>query len=214
MPRKKKVMLPPHVPSTNDMMYDIVQMPSRAKKLLGRNARYERLLQYLINLNYPETEECHVPSLKVIATDLDIKYDHVRKEIAMIYHDLNLNFEQPSIPFEFNQILYEFTLKGYRNAIGIQVTHLPVLPRVGENIEFPFFKAYLDTRSFYVESIHHEFRDNKQIICIGLKDGYYNLYWHIRKDKAWEENEIPFHEMIHMDDWELKRRLKVGSHLY
>lgn len=213
MSRKKKVTLPPHVPSTNDMILDIIQMPSRARKLLGRNARYERLLQYLIDLNYPEVERCHVPSLKEIATDLDIKYDHVRKGVAMIYHDLNLNFDQPTIPFELNQVLYEFTVKGFRNAIWMQVTSLPVIPRVGENIDLPFFRAHLDTTSFYVESVQHVFRDNQQIIHIRLENGRYNLYWHFRKDKAWEEQEIPFHEMIELDDWELKRRLEVGKHL-
>lgn len=213
MPRKKKVSLPPHVPSTKDMVFDIVQMPSRARKLLGRNARYERLLQYLIDLNYPEIENCHVPSLKEIATDLDIKYDHIRKGIAMIYHDLNLNSDQPTIPFEFNRLLYQFKVKGYRNSIWMEATTVPVTPRVGDNIDLPFFKAYLATTSFYVESVQHEFRDNQQIIYIRLETGHYNLYWHFRKDKAWEEQEIPFHEMIHMDELELKRRLKVGKYL-
>lgn len=214
MPRKKKVTLPPHVPSTKDMMFDIVQMPSRARKLLGRNARYERLLQYLINLNYPENEDCHIPSLKEIATVLDIKYDHVRKEIGMIYHDLNFDFDQPTIPFEFNRVLYEFSVKGIQNVIWMEVTSLPVIPRVGENIDLPFFKAYLGTTSFYVESIQHDFRDNQQIIHFRLKDGRYNLYWHFRKDKAWEEGGISIHDLIYLDDWELKRQLKIGRYSY
>ena len=104
--KKKKVTLPPHVPSTNDMVFDIVQMPSRARKLLGRNARYELLLRYLIDLNYPEIENCHVPSLKEIATDLDIKYDHVRKGVAMIYHDLNFDFDQFAVLDAKGELLY------------------------------------------------------------------------------------------------------------
>lgn len=87
---------------------------------------------------------------------------------------------------------------------------MDVVPRVGENIDIPFFKAYLDTTVFYVESISHELNDQLHEINIHLKRGYYNLFWHYRKDKAKETNELRSKDLIELDDYDLKNKLRIG----
>ena len=74
----------------------------------------------------------------------------------------------------------------------MESNHLPVIPRVGETVEIPFFRAYLDNTWFHVEKVRHEFTDTGQEVEIFLLPGEYNLYWHYRKDKAEEEGELHF----------------------
>ena len=108
-----------------------------------------------------------------------------------------------------NEVEYIFGLKHYDEYLSIRIDNIPIMPRVGENVTIPFFKAYIGTDLFYVESIHHEFEDGRQSIYIKLNSGLYNLFWHFRKDEAIEKEELAFNDFYKLHDYELKRKLGV-----
>lgn len=57
--------------------------------------------------------------------------------------------------------------------------------------------------------IYHDISINEHVVYVRLKGGNYNLWWHIRKDEAKAKNKISWHDLHHLDDWELKNRLSI-----
>jgi len=63
---------------------------------------------------------------------------------------------------------------------------LPVIPKVGENIQLPFLKAKFQTDDFYVQKVNHYFLRDTQHIQLTIVGGNYNLCRHLKKDELLE----------------------------
>lgn len=152
--------------SSKQILLDIGSMIYRAQKLLTEEHEYNALLKAILKIKYYFDEYEHLPTLKELSADTGIKYNKVRKQIREIYDDLLFGYDKESSqgsPFIFKEITYSFSVKGFsRSHIYFEVTQLPVVPRVGEEIQLPFFQAYLNTSRFHVESICHWFNNQKQ----------------------------------------------------
>jgi hypothetical protein len=197
--------------STKDMLLNIGSMRHKALRLADQKKKYSELLRIILEKDFYYDDNESIPSLKELSSATGLKYGKIRKLIEEAYSDLVLNYETKAI-FSFTKIRYEFLMRGWQKEkfLALEADQLPVVPRVGEQVSLPFFSAHLGEKHFYVEKIDHKFEEDAQIISIWLRAGTYNSYWHYRKDKAQEENELPFFDFIKMDDFELKKKLKVG----
>lgn len=196
--------------SSQQMLLDICSMRSRAIDLLTEGKNYNTLLATITEKDYYYDETIPLPSLKTLAGLTGLKYDLVRRQLKQIYEDLLPSYENQKL-FQFQNVKYEFYIKGQNNSLFLDADSLPVVPRVGENIIVPFFKAYLGTDNFHVIEIQHTLFDKLQIIRIELKQGSYNLYWHFRKEKAEEEGELFWRDFYELDDYQLKKKLNIGK---
>lgn len=198
--------------SSSDMLMNIGSMRSVASKLLRQNKSYSNLLEQILQYDCFDDEDKPIPSIKDLARASNLKYAAVRKQILAIYKDLVLDHEVRPV-FSFSKVSYSFFIRGLKKdkILHVEVEHLPIMPRVGEEICLPFFSAYMGTSRFHVEKVEHEFGDGTQEIVFWLREGYYNSYWHYRKDKAKEENELGVFDFFELNEFELKRKLKVGE---
>lgn len=198
--------------STKDMLMDISSMRSKAMKLTENGKAYNVLLKDILERNLFYDDEAPMPSLKDLSAATGLKYGKIRKYMEEIYHDLVLDHEVRPV-FSFVKIRYEFLIRGWTKDkfMTLEADQLPVVPRVGEQVSIPFFAAYLKTSHFYVDKIDHSFEEDLQTVKIWLKQGYYNSYWHYRKDKAEEEHEVGFMDFFDLEEHELKRKLGVGK---
>lgn len=199
--------------STKAMMLDIMAMRSYAIGLLEQQHIYNPLLKALTGKDYFYDETIETPSLQYFAQATGIKYDKSRKYIRMIYNDLTSSDDREERSFEFKTIEFIFKLKGRRGYTYFVANSLPVIPRVGENIEIPFFAALTGSRSFYVDDIYHSLEDQTQRIFIELRDGYFNTYWKFKKDEAIEEARLNFNDLIELDEYSLKKKLRLRAYL-
>jgi hypothetical protein len=197
--------------SSKQMILDIASMRSMALKLLKEGKDYNPLLKALTDQDYYYNDDLNVPSLQDLAQTSGLKYNKVRSYLKEIYNDLMLNFGEGKT-IKFNSVEYWFSLRAYDKYMVFVTDKLQIIPRVGEGITVPFFRAYIGTDFFYVEQVRHSLEDQKQIVNIFLNNGTYNLYWHFRKDQAEEEGEISIHDKLNMNDLQLKRKLKLGRY--
>ncbi|WP_439880739.1 hypothetical protein ACSX1A_16475 [Pontibacter sp. MBLB2868] len=197
--------------STKDMLLNIGSMRNKAHSLIGNGKGYEDLLKCILARDFYHDEDIPVPSLKELSEASGVKYGKVRKLIEAIYDDLVMNYEARPV-FTFHKFRYELLIRGYskNKFLSMEVDQLPIMPRVGEEISLPFFSAYLETSHFFVEKISYELEEEVQVVQIWLQAGYYNSYWHYRKDKAKEEHELGLMDFFRLDEFELKEKLKVG----
>ncbi|MBR9920312.1 MAG: hypothetical protein GYB31_05675 [Bacteroidetes bacterium] len=200
----------PNTLSSREILLDIGAMRQLAKGLVGQGKPYDRLLVLLLEKDYYEDDDEPIPSMKELSEKLSLSYEKVRKQIKQIYDDLVFPEGEELPSFSIKNVKYIIYVHSLQKSMVFELDNLPVLPRVGEQFEVPFFHAYLGFRDFFVKSITHRIVDDCQEISISLKYGYYNLYWHYRRDKAWEEQELGIQELANLDDYELRRRLGVG----
>ena len=191
-----------------DILVDIKSMAGFAKQLLGKGRDYDVLLDHLLSTFC--IDDIPQPSLKQLQNQLNITYTILHKQILSIYDDL-MNYEENEIDYSVKKVEYIFSLRYFDRYVSFKLDHLPVMPRVGENIELPFCKAKLGTDFFYVNSIHHYITCEKQIIGIDLRFGSYNQYLHWRKDEAYLKHELSNEEYHAPMDYTIKEKLKLRS---
>ncbi len=199
--------------SSKEILLNIGSMRGHAMKLLWLAKPYSKLLEQILAHDFVQDDETPVPSIKELVQTSGLRYEAVRKQLQAIYHDLI--FGGDGLPvFSFPKVRYSFYIRGLLKGkmLHVEVDQLPVIPRVGEEIHLPFFSAYLGTRRFHVEKVEHEFGDGEQEIVLWIREGTYNSYWHYRKDKAMEENELGLLDFFQLDEYELKRKLNVGRY--
>jgi hypothetical protein len=199
--------------SSKEILLNIGSMRGHTMKLLNLTKPYSKLLDQVLTHDFVHDEETPVPSIKELAQMSGLRYEAVRKQLQAIYHDLIFG-EDRLAAFSFPIVGYSFYIRGLTKGktLHVEVDRLPIIPRVGEGIQLPFFSAYLGTKQFHVEKVEHEFGDGKQEIVIWIREGSYNSYWHYRKDKAMEENEVGLLDFFRLDEYELKRKLNVGRY--
>ena len=139
---------------------------------------------------------------------LGIKYSALRRKLNQLYIDLSCH-EEFGIEFSIDKIEYVFCLQYFDQCKYITINHLPIIPRVGEQIWFPFFSEMVGTGYFHVAKIDHYFSDTVQSISIKLQSSEYNLFWHIKKDEEYEKGNISFDEYLSSPDYKLKKRFSL-----
>ncbi|WP_266202764.1 hypothetical protein [Pontibacter kalidii] len=200
--------------TTKGMLLDIGAMRRKALGLVENGKPYNVLLQHILAKDFYYDEEQTLPSLKELAEASGLKSGKVRKYIEGIYHDLALNYETKQM-FSFVKVRYEFIMRGRRKRwLTLEADHLPIAPRIGEEIMMPFFSEYLGTARFYVDEVNHEFEEDVQVVKLWLREGDFNAYWHYRKHKAKEEYEISIHDWFDLEEYQLKRKLGVGERFW
>ncbi|WP_210466828.1 hypothetical protein [Rufibacter roseolus] len=196
--------------STKEMLLNIASMRKKALALSESGKRYSHLLKLILEKDFFYDENQPMPSLKELCQTSGLKSGKVRKFLEEVYNDLVLDYETKPV-FTLSKVRYEFYLRGWdKKVLDMEVDCLPVIPRAGEEIEIPFFSAYLKVKHFFVEKIRYRFEEDTQYVTIWLQKGFYNPYWEFRKAQAVEEDEISTFEALELEDFELKRRLRVG----
>lgn len=186
------------------MIMDISSMSKFAIQLLGKGKEYEPLLRLILKID-PYDEDEPIPAVKTFSEKLKMPYTLIRKQLNAIYNDL-ISYES-DVQFNFKKAVYEFRIHGREEYLTWKVDMLDPIPRVGENISLPYFSEYLDDRNFYVKSITHEFFVDEHIVAISLLGGWYNLFWHFRKDEAHMKRELPLRDFYTMDEYQLQSKL-------
>ena len=198
-------------PSTKDRLYNICTMRAFAKQLIGKGKPYEKLLKTILLKDYWYNDDIEIPNIKEFAELVNLPYDKARKYINMIYEDL-YDQEENHVKFCLKKVVYEFYLKYFDNRAYVTFHELPIVPRVGEEIEIAYFKDTVKTTWFYVESIRHQYTDRLQRVIITCRSGNSNRYWNWRKDKAFFTGEITWDEYYKEDDYMLRDKIRISPH--
>jgi len=180
---------------------DILSMRNYTSQLLGLGKSYDEFLRFILDL-----EEYHYPMIKELSQKTEIPYSQIRTYLLKIYRDL-MDVENEDLKLPLDEVEYELSIEGLEKNVYLNLKNFPVLPRVGEHVVIRLFSEYLGNSHFYVSDIVHSMEDNKQVIFISLKKGFYNPYWRLRLAKAEETGEISIEENYKTPEYLLKKKL-------
>ncbi|WP_417873984.1 hypothetical protein [Xanthomarina gelatinilytica] len=194
-----------HQISIKQILVDLIGIIPQINNEFGSNEKYAQLLTFLNAKDYFNDDDLAYPTLKQIEEETGIKTYHLRKQLKEIYDklfDYDYDFN-----FDFSQTKLIINVEYFKRYASFNCKPLKYLPKIGENITLHFLRAKVGTDYFYVQDIRHSFIENKQIIDLYLKSGYYNSYWYYRKHKALEEGEIGIGEQYDLYEYQMKERL-------
>ena len=191
--------------SIKQALIDLFSVSEQLRRILKDFPEYNVLLNYLMEKDYYNDDEIPIPTLKNIEEKTGLTSHTVRKQIKEIY-EIVFAFNIPSL--QFSAIEYNFNLCYMDKYFSFTLSALPVIPRVGENVEIPFAKAALGFRSFFVDNISYILVGEKQIVEIYLYAGESNQYLKIRKDKARALHQLPHYEFWKMSNYDMERKLR------
>lgn len=194
--------------SSTGIIRDISSMREFAKNLLGKGKEYDELLSLIIEKNYYYDDDLRLLKVKDLQEKTNKTYSNIRKQLYEIYNDL-LNHEDIDIEFSIKKVEYVFIMHYFDNYTWFVLDNLPIMPRIGEEIDIPFFMGKMDNSRYYVESIDHYFSDTKQSIRITLNPDSPHPYFRLRKDEAYLKREITHDEYYSKKDWKIREKLKL-----
>lgn len=192
-------------PTSKNKLFDILDIIEHACEWLPADARYRDLLEYLRSSGIKEDDEAI--SIKKIAEGASISYTKAIKYISEIYRDLG--FQELENPLQHKFVEHHFHLQNRDRYGYFKVQSLAKTPRIGEEIDVSFMHSQLGAITFYVQGIVHEILEDRQIIHLHCKKGYYNRYWEFRLDEAKEKEEIDLRDLFNLPKHELKERLGI-----
>lgn len=191
-----------------EMIRDFISMQKFLPPFLDLGKDYNDLIELYISLDLDD-DNTDYPTIKELQKKLGISYSVLRRKISQLYKDLSTH-QYLGIDFSIKRVEYVFYLEYFDSRAYITINDLPIVPRVGEGIRFPFFKAMVGTDFFYVRKVDHEFDDTKQSIKIKLGSGDYNLFWHMKKDEEYGKGHISWDDYYHSsNDYKLKDNLGI-----
>lgn len=189
-----------------EMISCITEMRSLSEKLLKLDRNYKVLLKLLLSDDFISNEKYRRPSVKELVQKSGLSYSVIHKQLQNIFDDL-MSHENIGIDYCIEEVEYVFHVYWCNRYFNFVYNNLPVLPRVGDHINFPFADASVGTNHFYVESIDHTFSSTKQTISIKLQVGFYNKYLAIRKDEEYLKGSVSFEQYFSMDDYKWEEKL-------
>ena len=200
MSRTKQSLPEKYIPSTKDVEISLFYEYQWIGLLAGRSKPYDHIINGLLEIgeywNSEESRQKHGKfTIKWFAERLNETPAHVNKWLHAIYDDLlDLNFDEPELFATEGEILCSFLLSGYSDGhLRLINFGVPVLPRVGETLNFIFARAAVGCDYFYVNEILYERELGKTKIEIVCKAGtMYNKYRELLLDKARFLDDIDF----------------------
>lgn len=191
--------------SSKGIIVDLISMQKFLPGFLNLDKDYKDIIEHFLSIDYSD-DETPYPSIQGLQAELGISYSVLRRKLNQLYKDM-ANHEDLGVEFSIKKVEYVFRLEYFDNLAYITIDDLPVIPRVGEQIWFPFFKEKVGTNYFYVRKIDHYFEDSKQSISITLGYGEYNLFWHLKKDEENAKGHLSWDEYRSSNDYRLKESL-------
>ena len=165
--------------STREVLHDITTMGVSLTTLLNKGKDYDKIIQYIIENKFYYNLYQSIP-LKKLSQEMGYPYQTFQKLIHQIYRD-TLDYET-EFRVEIKEVEYQITLDGFKQTAYLILKSLPIQPRIGEEIQIPFFKTYVGEEYFYVKNIRHDLYDNQQVVSIHLESGHYNKWCHQCRD--------------------------------
>lgn len=193
--------------STKGVIRDIISMQKFLQEFKNLGKDYNDLVDYFVKSDFSD-EDTRYPSIKELQGKLGIKYAVLRRKLNQLYDDM-IAHESFGIDFSITKVQYVFHLKYFGKEAFFTINNLPVTPRVGEDVWFPFLREKVGTGYFHVSRVNHYFDDTKQSVDITLTSGSYNLFWNLKKDEAYEKGNISFGEYLSEDDHQLRKKIRL-----
>jgi len=192
--------------SPKDIFRDIVSMSWSLPYFFDKGKEYEPLARFIYEKKY-DIEVGDWPQIKDILKETGLQHSKFTKYLKSLYQDLR---EEEDFKMEFLEIKYRIWISSqYSGGVMFDLTNLPVVPRIGEKMDIPYFQEFIGRTSFHVKDVRHRLRNGYQMVEIELAEGDYNLFWHLRLDEAIAREEIHWREVFDKTTDQLKDKLEV-----
>jgi hypothetical protein len=188
--------------STKRAIIDLMIVKEQVVRLFISNEKYKKFIEFIFDKDYLNDNDLNIPSIKIISLVVGLTPPKTTKLIKELYED----FLEKKLKFTEVEIIFFMSYFDKHHQVIIEdIKHLP---KIGDQIDMSFVNAKIGTGMHYVNKIEHVFENNTQRIYVSLIAGYFNLYFHYRKSKAFESREISSNDYYSGDDYLIREKLK------
>ena len=174
------------------MVYNLSRVKPALLKLQQNGKEYYPLIEVILTVD-PGAKP---PTGKAIQQRLGISAAVYRRWLDALYMDFLTLIATDADVLQFRDVEHIFYTGGNGNNAEVRC-RLAVTPRVGEAVDLFFLSAYANEGTFYVSNVTHEYLQNKTLVHVTLRPGYYDEYFTHLLARAWFENKWP------LESWEL-----------
>lgn len=185
--------------SSKDIIMSLLSLQPQMKEyILGSDVEYLPLVGELLKIDYSD-DSYRLPTLKELQDKLGISSVKLRKWLELLHDELwGLISDEREARLVFGEFDCWMTASYFGNHIYFRIK-MPSLPRVGDNINFPFARARMQGKEyFFVSNIYTSVSGAGIKYEVLLGTGMFNAH-------EWYED----HKLFHANIWEWKKKHQV-----
>ncbi|GAB4015268.1 hypothetical protein GCM10028808_40110 [Spirosoma migulaei] len=204
--RRKNVDIEKEPIRARDIITNLSFARTALAKLKNKGKEYDPLIDTITAIG----EDDPIPASKDLQVRFSISPAKLRKWIDTLYEDFLGAIRTDSTVIQFTRLEHRICIYGSRGFISF-LCQLPVIPRIGEEIDVPFIAAYTTGSggSYYVYDIRYEFGDSEMTVNIWARQGFYNKHFEYLKDRADFEGQLSKVESFDMTEYDIEKELKA-----
>lgn len=188
------------------MVYNLSRVKSALVKMQPNGKDYSPLIGVILTLD----PEAKAPTGKAIQQQMGISAAVYRRWLESLYLDFLALIATDADVLQFRDVEHIFYTGGKGTNAEVRC-RLAVTPRVGEAVELYFVSAYAGEGTFYVSNVTHEYLQEKTLVHITLRPGYYDAHFTRLLARAWFEDRWP-QEAWGLSDYAQKELLREMYH--
>ena len=182
-----------------DILRCLTQARPSLLKLRNLGKPYDPLIDTLVSIG----EDDRLPSSKDLQKKFSVSPANIKKWIDTLYNDFIQSLRSDPDFLECQGVLCDIYVKGYRGSVSF-LCRLPVIPRIGEQVKFPFLGCLTGSSFLYVSDVIYCIVDSELSVEIWVRAGQHNRHFQYLKDKAEYEGWLRNHQHQFLHDSELE----------
>lgn len=156
-------------------------------KLRGKGKPYDALIEVIMAIG-PDDKS---PSSKALQEQFGINAGKFRKWLDMLHEDFIAAISADADVLQYTNIEHIVHVRGKREGVSF-LCRLPIIPRVGEGLELWFLMGETGDGAYYVEDVRYELSDDKMLVIVSVRPGYFDAYFWQLRARAKFEGKLPY----------------------
>lgn len=165
---------------------------------------YKGIVSELLNVG----EDDPIPTSKKLQARLNLSANQLSKQLQELYEDFWSILHDGPMLIRPKEVIHIYHAKGYDDRYASFQCQLPVTPRIGERVTFPFLRGKTGTDFYHVSDIEYVYADDTLIINISLRTGSFNHYFTFSKDRLELENKVGMRDFINLNDYQIGKLIR------
>jgi len=172
-------------------------------KLQGKGKPYDPLIEVILTIG-PDDK---TPASKTLQEQLGITAGKLRKWLEDLHQDFIEAISADADVLQYTNVEHMLHVRGQRENVSF-LCRLPIVPRIGEGIELWFLMGETGEGAYYVEDVRYELSDDKMLVSVSVRPGYFDAYFWQLRARAKFEGKLPYELEDEMGEYRTRDYLR------
>lgn len=186
------------------MILDMCSTRNVLIHMLDETTLFKELIADLLTIG----EEDPIPSSKELQQRLFLSPAQLSKQLRKLYENFWTLLQKKPRLIQPQKVIHRVYAYGREDRTAYFQCQLPVTPRIGERVTFPFLRGKTGTDYYHVSDVEYVYEQEALCINVTLETGGFNRYFVLSKDRLKLERKVGLRESFDLADYQWENLIR------